>query len=165
MNERAARLKLPLSWRGRAVLVALVLAVIGFGALVVKRSAFSDKPRTDAVVFFRAAWAIRAGEDIYQVTANWWHYHYPPLFAILMTPLADPPPGVDRHAVLPLWASLSVWYVIGIVCAAIGVTRSLGRRCSTNGIEGDISNGRGWRANLTGRLAASCSFVRRHSSP
>jgi hypothetical protein len=110
-----------LSWRGRLVLAALLLTAVGFGALVVKRSAFSDKPRTDAVVFFRAAWAVRTGEDIYQVTANWWHYHYPPLFAIAMTPLADPPAGVERAFVLPLWLSVAAWYLVSVLCLGVGV--------------------------------------------
>jgi hypothetical protein len=123
MDESARRqaLREPLSWRGRLVVVVLLLTALGLGALVVKRAAFSDKPRSDAVVFFRAAWAVRSGEDIYRVTANWWHYHYPPLFAIAMTPLADPPEGVAREWMLPLWVSVGAWYLVSLLCGAVGV--------------------------------------------
>ena len=49
---------------------------------------------TDLQVYLRAAWAVRSGADLYTIIDdNQWHYHYPALFAILMTPLADPPAG------------------------------------------------------------------------
>ena len=46
----------------------------------------------DLDCFLRAAWAVRSGADLYTVTDdNGFHYNYPPLLAILATPLADPP--------------------------------------------------------------------------
>ena len=39
----------------------------------------------------------KKGGDLYGITDdNHWHYHYPPLLAILLTPLADPPAGASR---------------------------------------------------------------------
>ncbi|MBA4027606.1 MAG: hypothetical protein C0475_00415 [Planctomyces sp.] len=75
-------------WGVWACLAALVL----FGALVVRRAAFSELRRTDADVFFRAAWAVRVGEDPYlNLSERDWNYTYPPLLAALLQPLADPP--------------------------------------------------------------------------
>lgn len=75
-------------WGVLACLAALVL----FGALVVRRAAFSELRRTDADVFFRAAWAVRVGEDPYlNLSERDWNYTYPPLLATLLQPLADPP--------------------------------------------------------------------------
>src|SRR6516165_9185130 len=74
------------------LVVALLLAALGFGVVVEYRSTFLTRRMTDLDVYLRAAWAVRTGADIYTITDdNGWHYHYPPLFAILMTPLADPP--------------------------------------------------------------------------
>jgi len=76
----------------RWALVALLILSIGFGAITLARSAFMHSRHTDADVYFRAAWAIRTGGDPYRVTdTHQWHYHYPPLLAILLVPLADPP--------------------------------------------------------------------------
>ena len=70
----------------------------------------------DLDCYLRAAWAVRMQPDrIYDVMEdNGWHYNYPPLFAILMTPLADPPAAPNRagHAAFRglrrhfLWVSL-----------------------------------------------------------
>jgi hypothetical protein len=43
------------------------------------------------------------------------------VFAILMVPLADPPPGVDRAGALPFWASVALWYVFSLVCLSVSV--------------------------------------------
>ena len=56
---------------------------------------------TDIGPYLRAAWAVRTGGDIYAITATTddrgWHYLYPPLFAIIMSPFAAPPPGLLNH--------------------------------------------------------------------
>ena len=82
----------PLS-RGQRVgvwLFALVLVVLGL--LVEQKSAFLSRRMGDLDVFLRAAWAVRAGENPYQIADdNGWHYCYPPLVALLLTPLADAP--------------------------------------------------------------------------
>ncbi len=80
----------------------LLITIIVFGAITEYRSAFLKMRRTDIGPYLRAAWSVRTGGDMYKITDDQgWHYTYPPLFAILMTPLADPPHGEDRTGYLP----------------------------------------------------------------
>ncbi|HEV3237302.1 MAG TPA: hypothetical protein VGZ25_09965, partial [Gemmataceae bacterium] len=98
------------------ILIGLI-AVLTFGGLVEIRSALLKRHMTDLQVYLRAAWAVRAGEDLYAIKDdNGWHYHYSPLFAILMAPLADPPPGYPRAGILPFGLSVAVWYAFSIAC-------------------------------------------------
>src|SRR5689334_10152746 len=71
----------------------LLLVFLPLGALVEYRSAFLKRRMTDLNCYLRAAWAVRqGGGDLYHVLDdNGWHYNYPPLYAILLAPLADPP--------------------------------------------------------------------------
>ncbi len=70
----------------------------------------------------RAAWAVRVGANLREVTCSrGWHYVYPPTLAVLMAPLADPPPGDESTAALPFAVSAGIWYVINVFCLAIGV--------------------------------------------
>jgi hypothetical protein len=109
----------PLSAWDRAGLAFLAFLLVGFGVLVEIRGCFLQRHQTDLDVYLRAAWAVRAGEDIYDITDdNGWHYQYPPLFAILMTPLADPPPGSDRTGCLPFWLSSALCYLASLGCLA-----------------------------------------------
>lgn len=79
------------SWERWAIGAVLAL-MVAFGGIVLNRSAFLELRRTDADVFFRAGWAVRTGHDLYDtVSERGWSYVYPQFFAILMTPLADPP--------------------------------------------------------------------------
>jgi alpha-1,2-mannosyltransferase len=106
----------------RIGLVALFAAAIIFGPLVELRSAFLTHRRTDLDVFLRAAWAARTGRDIYTITdPNGWHFHYPPIFAIAMIPLADPPPGESRAWTLPYAVTVAIWYVLSLVMLAASV--------------------------------------------
>jgi hypothetical protein len=108
-------------WEWRSLLLLVATFVI-FGLIVEKRSAFMRRHMTDLGVYLRVGWAVRAGEDIYDIIDdNGWHYQYPPLFAILMVPLADPPPGVDRTGMLPFWASVAVWYFFSLACLSLSV--------------------------------------------
>lgn len=113
-------------WRGRnpfspltrweiALLWILALLIVAFGGLTLKRSAYMTRRMTDAGVYFRAAWALRVGEDPYQIRDNnWWTYLYPPPLAVATMPLADPPKDVSRHAFISYPASVVVWYVLGV---------------------------------------------------
>lgn len=102
------------------IAVGLPLAVLGFGWVTLGRAVFLEQSRTDADVFFRAAWAVRAGADIYGVTdANGWHYLYPSLFAILMWPFANPPPGVTMAWTMPFEVSVGLWYGLSVVFMAV----------------------------------------------
>src|SRR5581483_5617340 len=106
----------PRRWE-RAALAAMALGLLAFGGLVELRSAFQQTSKTDFGVYARAAWAVRAGADPYAVTdSNGWHYCYPPPPAILLAPLADPPPGEGRAGYLPFAASVALWYVFGVAC-------------------------------------------------
>src|SRR5258707_7543099 len=78
----------------KAGIILLVLATVGFGAIVEARSAFMKRRMTDLDVYLRAAWAVRSGENLYQIhDDNGWHYNYLPLLSIVLTPLDDPPAG------------------------------------------------------------------------
>jgi hypothetical protein len=84
------------SWptRGERWLVVLFFAAWAvFGLLVEKRGAFMHRRMGDLGCYLRAGYAVRRGGDhLYDyVCDNGWHYNYPPLFGILMAPLADPP--------------------------------------------------------------------------
>lgn len=112
----------PLSRWERGGLVLLLVVVVFFGGIVELRSAFLKRPMTDLQVFLRAAWAVRTGNDIYTITdVNDWHYHYPPLFAILMVPLADAPAGIERTWMVPFAVTAGLWYLVSVTCLAWGV--------------------------------------------
>src|SRR5438105_6229379 len=111
-----------LSRKEKLGLVLLLIVALAFGSLVVKRAAFMQRRMTDVDCYLRAAWAVRTGQDLYEILdPNDWHYNYPPLFAILMTPLADPPPGADRTGMLPFWVSVAIWYAFSLGCLCLGV--------------------------------------------
>jgi Glycosyltransferase family 87 len=97
-------------------LILLLVAAIAFGILVEIRGAFLRTRHSDLAVFARAAWAVRSDADLYQVTDDkGLHYHYPPLLAILMTPVADPPPGATLAGQLPFALTVALWYVLSVV--------------------------------------------------
>jgi hypothetical protein len=70
----------------------LLVVLVLFGILVEYRSAFLRRRMGDLGCYLRASWALRADVSIYDVVEdNLWHYNYPPLYAILLYPLGDPP--------------------------------------------------------------------------
>jgi hypothetical protein len=108
--------------REKFALALLALIFTGLGVMTVLRSAFMMNPKTDFQVYARAAWAVHAGEDLYAVTDdNGWHYIYPPAFAILLAPLADPYPYLPREGYLPFWLSAGIWYLVGLAAAVYSV--------------------------------------------
>ncbi|HEY7428398.1 MAG TPA: glycosyltransferase family 87 protein [Gemmataceae bacterium] len=115
---------------GRAeylVLLAFLVVVAVFAVLVEIRSAFQHTRKGDLNVFLRAGWAIRADADPYAVTDdNGFHYHYPPLLAILAAPLADAPAGAERTGMLPYSVSVAVCYVLNLLFLAFAVHRLAG---------------------------------------
>jgi alpha-1,2-mannosyltransferase len=103
----------PLNKKQKIGLCLLLLLSITFGAWVELRGALQHTRKTDVGVYFRAAWAVRTGNDLYSVTDDRdWHYIYPPLFAILMSPLADPPSGMSRDGYMAYEVSLGIWYIV-----------------------------------------------------
>jgi hypothetical protein len=100
----------------------LLIGLILFGVLVEKRSAFLQRRMGDLDVFMRTAWAVRVGQDIYTITdPNGFHYHYPPLLAILLVPLADPPPGADSSWMVPYPVTVALWYAASVLCLVLAV--------------------------------------------
>ena len=111
-----------LSFWDKALLALLATGVLVFSGVVEMRSAFMQRRMTDADCYFRGAWAVRAGADLYQVLDdNQWHYNYPPLLAIVLTPLADAPPGVDRSFLLPYPVSVAIWFWLTLTCGLIAI--------------------------------------------
>ncbi len=99
-----------------------LVTVILFGAMVEFRGAFLKRRMTDIGPYLRAAWSVRTGDDMYKTTDDkGFHYLYPPLLAILMTPLADPPHGEDRTGYLPYEASVGIWYIITMALGVAGI--------------------------------------------
>ncbi len=108
-------------WQRRG-LVLLAVALVLFGGVFEFRSAFLRRRMGDLGVFLRAAWAVRAGEDIYAVTDdNRHHYHYPPVLAVLLVPLADPPSGRQAEGLIPYPVSVGLWYVLSVVWLALAL--------------------------------------------
>ena len=73
----------------------LLFALLLWGVLVQRRSAFLDRHMGDMGVYLRAGYAVLSGGgNLYAITDdNGWHYIYPPFLAILLAPFADPPTG------------------------------------------------------------------------
>jgi hypothetical protein len=112
----------PLSRWQRLGLIVFLIAWILFGGLVELRSALLSRRMGDLDCFLRAAWAVRSGADLYSVTDdNGFHYNYPPFFAILLTPLADPPAGADRASMLPFAVSVAIAYVLNLILLLLAV--------------------------------------------
>jgi alpha-1,2-mannosyltransferase len=106
----------------RLGLLALLAATLVVGCLTVKRTAFGTMRRGDFGVYARAAWAVRSGMDLREVTCSrGWHYVYPPTLAVLLAALADPPAQDHSVAAIPFAVSAGIWYVINVLCLAIGV--------------------------------------------
>jgi hypothetical protein len=106
----------------RLGLFSLCCAFCFIGLVVQWRATCLIRRMTDVDVYFRAGWAVRSGRDIYTVSDdNGWHYHYPPLPAILLVPLADPPPEIDRTGSLPFGVSNFIWFLLSVGCLVLAV--------------------------------------------
>jgi alpha-1,2-mannosyltransferase len=122
MNRTEKAAFVPLTYWNKIGLVVFALVIVAFACLVEKRSAFMQRRMTDAGVYFRAAWAVRSGGDLYHIADdNDWHYNYPPLLAILMGPLADAPAGQPRDGLLPYPALVAIWFAFNLVCVLAAV--------------------------------------------
>jgi alpha-1,2-mannosyltransferase len=112
----------PLSRWERAAVIAFLSVLIPLGYWVVHRAAFMERRMGDVGVYFRSAWAVRTGANLYTIAdENDFHYVYPPFFAIAMTPLADAPAGEPRPLMLPFAVSVFIWYVVSVGCIALGI--------------------------------------------
>lgn len=99
----------------RIALAVFFAMILVFGALVVWRSSYMSYRHTDFGVYARAAWAVRTGHDIYNVTDDGGlHYCYPPTFAVLMAPFAEPPALEQGGRFLPFGISVAIWYALSV---------------------------------------------------
>src|SRR5690348_15630646 len=131
----------------RLALVLFFVVVAIFGVITEHRSAFQRTRKGDLNVFLRAGWAVRSDADLYAVTDdNGFHYHYPPLLAILAAPLADPPAGADRTDMLPYSVSVALCYALNLFCLAFAVHRLAGALEETTAGRLSLS----WRAGSRG---------------
>jgi hypothetical protein len=111
-----------LSRGGRFCLLLLIPLFLAFGVVVEMRGALLKNRWTDLTVFLRAAWAVKQGEDLYQVTdTKGLHYHYPPLLAIVLMPLADPPAGTQASGTVPFPISVALWYLFSVAVMVLGI--------------------------------------------
>lgn len=100
----------------RLSLGVLFAAFLVLGIITELRAAFLETRKGDLEVYLWTAYAVRTGDDIYDVIDhNGWHYLYPPLFAILMVPFAEKPPAdpVDLPT-LPFPVTVAIWYVLNL---------------------------------------------------
>jgi hypothetical protein len=102
--------------RAALVWVGLVVAATVFGVLDVRRRARLDRGpkhhRTDLTVYLAASEALRDGADPYEARSpRGWRYVYPPLLAILATPLLALPVPTAALVVyaLSIAALLGAW--------------------------------------------------------
>ena len=77
--------------RSTFIIAVVFLTQLGF---VEKHTAFKRPPflpMTDLGTFLRVGWAVRTGEDIYQVT-DWhgWHYNFQTVFPLTIVRTARP---------------------------------------------------------------------------
>ena len=106
-------------WWETLSLVGLGALLVAFGYLTLLRAAYYDNRMTDYGVYARAAWALRTNHDLYTTTDdNGWHYVYPPAFAVIFIPFADPPQDAENAGYLPYEIGVVVWYVISLLLVA-----------------------------------------------
>ncbi len=111
-----------LSLGERRGLIALVIFFLILGIVTEFRWAGMERPKGDQGVYFRAAWAVRTGQDIYAITDhNGWHYHYPPLLAILMVPLASELGAEALPGMFPSAVSVAIWYALSLLFLVVAV--------------------------------------------
>jgi len=138
----AGRSKIPSEFQFRHAAVALIVALTIWGYVDVRRRGeiipgHIESHSTDFTVFTEAGAAFFDGRDPYRVTnPRGWHYLYPPLFALLVSPLVS----LDSKSQVVVWFVVSL--ALGLGC--YGETRRLWRLLATGG------------ANAHSRYAARC---------
>jgi hypothetical protein len=106
----------------RLGLAVLAILAIGFGLLVEVRAAFLHQHRSDLPIYLGAARAVRSGGDPYDfLSERSCHYNYPPLLAILLTPLAGMAPAMEGPADLAFALVVALWYGLGILAVLGGI--------------------------------------------
>jgi hypothetical protein len=104
-------------WERYGLILLLALFVL-HSLSVGNRSLFLHRHMTDLGAFLRGAWAVRTGGNLFEsADDNGFHYIYPPLLAMLLTPFADPPAGADAAWRVPFAVSVFLMYAFSLLCA------------------------------------------------
>jgi hypothetical protein len=143
----------------RRVIAFVVILMLAFLPVVMWKTIALGQG--DTQVFFRAGWAIWTGFPLYEITDHHgWTYHYPPTFALLMGPFANPLPGHARPWwALPFPAAVAVWYFINAACVllALHVWANVLERCRPAGARAGLLQG-AWLIRV-GPLLALLPFI------
>ena len=126
----------------RAGLALVAAGLVVFGGVVVLRSAYLTTRMTDFGVYARAGHAVRAGLDLYAKNTcddRGWHYVYPPPFAVVMVPLADPFRPDPRPWCLPFGVSVAVWYAL-----SVGLLAATAHQLATAALPDAVRGSRRW---------------------
>lgn len=138
--------------RFRDVAIVLVIALAVWGYVDVRRRGRvvpgrEDAHMTDFTVYTAAGAAFFDGRDPYEATnVRHWYYLYPPLFAILVSPLAK----------LATEDQVSVWFIIS-VAAAFGCYFEC--RKIWNGLDAQMDRSGFARRTIPARLIGVCAAL------
>ena len=153
----------PIGRRGRIGLGLMAAVFVVFSFYTVHLETHRYPGKGDLDVFLRAGWAAREGQSLYKVTdGHGFHYLYTPLFADMLTPLADPPPDAtpaQKTFMLPYKASATIYYWLSVVClfGALHIIATSLERISPLGEP--PTGSRAWWALRTWPMLAAFSWV------
>ena len=135
---RRRRMLAPLSQirpRGLAVIFIVGFTIWGYASIGPNgrlEPGRTDQHRTDFTVFTEAGAAFFDGRNAYGVASpRGWHYLYPPLFALLVAPLAV----FDTESQVVCWYAVSVVLTFG----CFGEARRLWRLCAGSERRGSLA--------------------------
>ena len=117
------------AWRGSLVLMFVGMCVWGWLDVRHRGRMFANpfRHRTDFTVYTEAGSAFFDGRDPYEVcSVREWYYLYPPLFAILVSPLSR----LATHDQVTVWFFISLLFVWGSYREGDRIVRVLRRRDS-----------------------------------
>ena len=119
MIDSARAPLMPLERWGNAILLSLLTLL---GIYVEFRSAFGNRRMGDFGCYVRGSWAVWSGQRLYDVTCNnGWHFNYPPFFAILLVPMADPPAECGPPPFIPFAVAVGIWFLFSLACLAYAI--------------------------------------------
>jgi hypothetical protein len=130
----------------RAILYVLLVTIACFGVAVVAHVVFTERHRTDLGVFLTAAGAIRDGKDIYRVVWHDDHYLFPPLLAIVFSPLSPTLPQRGEPSSIGFALAVAAAYVLSIAAllATVHIIASVLEQKVLPPLDGPAANRRWW---------------------
>ena len=136
MNDSACAPLKPLERWGITILLTTFVLL---GILVEMRSALGERRMGDFGCYVRGAWAVWSGARLYDVVENnGWHYNYPPFFAIMLVPMADPPTELLPAPFVPYKAAVALWFFFSLACLAYAI-HTLARAIEENSNDPDLA--------------------------